>query len=87
MIKECLEHLNESVWLQSVYGFAFSAFFAPISKGIVSFIIFVIFYELIVFYATRHLQSEYRMEVRVAANVSGIIGWVLSRYLFTGTTF
>lgn len=73
-----------SDYIQVIISFMIGLFFGPLSSGILYFIITLIIWECLIIWSTKRLQPNYRLETRIVLNVAGIIGWILSRWLYLG---
>lgn len=71
---------------QLVFSFAIGLLFGPMSWGIIYYVIFIIIYEIIIFYITSGLPPTWRLLSRVSINAAALIGWVLGRWLVLGRT-
>jgi hypothetical protein len=71
---------------QIVSAFTLGLLFGPLSWGIGYNFLFIIIYELLLFYFTKDYPEVYRVETRIVANLAGICGWILGRYFLCKET-
>jgi len=77
---------NSTEFNQLVFSFALGLLFGPMSWGIIYYVIFIIIYEIIVFYVTSGLEPFWRLISRISINSAALIGWMLGRWLVLGRT-
>jgi hypothetical protein len=65
-----------------IFSLLFGFILAPFSWNIYSYIIFVIFFEIILFWLTDGLMPYWKMRTRILVNVAALIGWIIGRLLF-----
>lgn len=80
----CSERSTE--FNQIVIAFASGLLLGPFSVSLVTKFIFIIIYEVIIFYYTRHAPKRWRYINRLATNCAGLYGYFLGRWLITGIT-
>jgi hypothetical protein len=66
---------------QMIAGFALGLIFGPFSKGIAYFLLFILVYEIALFYYTQDVTPSWRMEARFAISVGSLLGWIIGRWL------
>lgn len=66
---------------QMIVGFALGLLFGPFSKGIAYFLLFLLIYEIVLFYYTQDMTPKWRMEARIAIGVGSLLGWMIGRWL------
>ena len=82
--EDVIYYVDFSNLLEFWLGFFIGVVFGPISMGLVYFIISIIVYEAVVFWATKKLKKCYRLDARIIINIGSLIGWLVSRKLFNG---
>jgi hypothetical protein len=86
-IENIICHENYTNVLQFFGGFFIGALFGPISMGLIYFIISIVIYEIVLFWATRKLKKSYGLEARILVNLGSLMGWIVTRKLFNSRIF
>ena len=77
---------DQTELFQVVIAFAFGLAAGPISSGIAFLIVYTIFFEVFLVFATGMREPYWYPEARIAIFCSGILGWVLGRWLVADET-
>jgi hypothetical protein len=67
-----------TVTYQLIFVFGISFLFGPFSMGLLYYILFIIFWEILFYY----LCSEWNFIDRALIAISGLLGWFISRMIF-----
>ena len=65
-----------------IYTFIIAFIFAPFSFGIQYYLLFIILYELGLYYYTKDIKLKDRFIIRVFINYISISAWIISRIIF-----
>ena len=71
---------------QIALGFVLGLLFGGFSSGLIWFIIYVILFEIYIYYITRELDTEWKLLSRIGINCATLIGWILGRWLVLNKT-
>ena len=66
---------------QVILAFTIGILFSPWNNGLILFIIFIIAYEILYFYATGFQTPYWRLEGRLAIFMASILGFIIGRTL------
>ncbi len=69
-----------------VISFAYGLIFGSFSYGLIWLIVFIIVYEVYVFYVTKDVPERWRFLARVGINAAALLGWILGRWLILDKT-
>ena len=70
---------NATEMYQVILAFTIGVLFSPWNNGLFLFILFLIAYELLYFYATGFQLPYWRLEGRVAIVMASILGFIIGR--------
>ena len=85
MIEEYLKN-PQSEFFQIISAFIIGVLFGPLSWGLYYSIIFIVIYEVLLFHFTKNYPGVYKFQTRLLANLFGIYGWLIGRFLIKNET-
>lgn len=71
---------------QLTIAFVLGLVVGPFSTSIIFRLLFIIVYEVVVFYYTRGLTPYWRLLTRIAINCASLYGYILGKWLLTNRT-
>lgn len=79
-------NFTDKILFQCILGFTFGIIYGPIYNSLGFFLISVIIFEFIVLSSTMYYPPEVRTQDRILINLFGILGFIISRYIFKKET-